>query len=216
MKNKKNKSEKNTSLDEKSKNNEENKSTNEKEDVYLKRRENLKTIWTITLEKAKLQEDEIYTQYMESILNVIMEAEKKSTKNKKQWIRTEYAIIICSAGLIMLNTFAATIDKVSFLINIIAAIVAAIISIINGIKAYREYKETWLRHSIYVSKLCMECQYFATRSGGYKRLKDECKDDGDELDEEKCAKLFIEEFQARTTEIMQENYDTFFSNMNKQ
>ena len=35
MKNKKNKSEKNTSLDEKSKNNEENKSTNEKEDVSI-------------------------------------------------------------------------------------------------------------------------------------------------------------------------------------
>ena len=175
-----------------------------------------KLIWENTLKNVGLENNKEYSGYMESILVLIDKQKKDSDRNKKQWKRTEYAIIICSAGLIMLNTFAATIDKGAFLINIFAAIVAAILSIINGIKTNREYKETWLRHSIYISKLYMECQYFATRSGGYKRLKDDCKDGGDELDKEKCAKLLIEEFQARTTEIMQENYDTFFSNMNKQ
>lgn len=216
MKNKKNKSEKNPNFDEKTKNNEENKSTNEKKDDSLHHHEYLKNVWMLTLKKAELQENEIYSNYMNSIIKIIENEKKNSQRNKKQWKKTEYAIIICSAGLIMLNTFAATIDKAAFLINIFAAIVAAMLSIINGIKTNREYKETWLRHSIYISKLYMECQYFATRSGEYKRLKDECKDDSDGLNEEKCAKLLIEEFQARTTEIMQENYDTFFSNMNKQ
>lgn len=164
--------------------------------------------WDETLKLACISDD----NYIKIIYHHIDEIDKHSNKNKQRWRFSERIVIIFTSAVALLNVVATVVpSEIAVWINIIAAIWAALVSIANGIKSTDAYKETWLRYSKSRSKLDMECQRFATN------IKDYADIDNDPIfsGEEAKAKAKIQRFKINTTIIIQEDYDAFFFNMNK-
>lgn len=164
--------------------------------------------WITAVKTAQMESTE--NDYIDLIFVQMKDANKFAGVNRRKWKLSEYALIIFAAVVTALNTVAATITNTSVtssLINVFAAIFAAIISIINGIKVLASYKETWLRHSKYRSALEIECHNFSTDSGDYEEIAS--SEDG----EKEIAEKKIKKFKNNTTQLIQDDYDTFFANM---
>lgn len=163
-------------------------------------------VWKKTIEAADIKEDD----YIDQIFQVINDVEKFSEQNKKSWKISEYTVIVLATLITFLNTLAVSLpDGVSSFFNYLAAVIAAALAILNGVKSLDAYKDTWLRQSKFRSELAIECHKFATDSGEYKIIANM------QNDEKENAKKKIEMFKENTTGIINNDYDRFFANMSK-
>lgn len=163
-------------------------------------------VWKKTIEAAEITEDD----YIDQIFQIINDVEKISEKNKNLWKLSEYTVIILATMITFLNTLAVSLpNEVSVSINILAAVIAAALAIMNGVKSLDAYKDTWLRQSKFRSELAIECHKFAADSGDYKNITNM------KNDEREIAKEKIERFKENTTVIINNDYDRFFANMSK-
>ena len=165
--------------------------------------------WEETMKVASMGED----NYIKIIYKNIDEMEQRANSNKRWWRFSERSLIILAALIALLNVVAAAVSpEVAFWVNISAAVGAALVSIFNGIKVLAAYKETWLRHSKSRSELAMECHRFAANIGEYEEIdNNNSKYAGNEAK----ANAKIQKFKENTTNIIQEDYNTFFANMSK-
>lgn len=165
--------------------------------------------WEETMKVASMGED----NYIKIIYKNIDEMEQRANSNKRWWRFSERSLIILAALIALLNVVAAAVSpEVAFWVNISAAVGAALVSIFNGIKVLAAYKETWLRHSKSRSELAMECHRFAANIGEYEEIdNNNSKYAGNEAK----ANAKIQKFKENTTNILQEDYNTFFANMSK-
>lgn len=177
-----------------------------------KNEEYYKMQWIQTVKIAGLDEKE--NEYINIIFTQMHDANEQGALYLKMWKRSEYALIGLAALVTFLNTVAASVINnvlLSATINIFAALFAAAISIISGIKVLSAYKETWLRHSKFRYTLEMECQCFVTDSGEYANITQ--SDDNSEACSKELAIEKIKLFKKNTTKLIQDDYDNFFSNM---
>ncbi len=142
--------------------------------------------------------------YIDMIYEYIDDIQNQSTSNKVKWKVSEYFTIGLTAVITLLNAVAAAFSESENLIvtvlTLISAGIAAIVTIISGIKTLAAFKETWLRHSKSRARLDMECQKIANDFEEYENAIDSDK---------------IKLFKTNTTKIIQDDYDKFFANMNK-
>lgn len=165
--------------------------------------------WNATLSVAGIKDDN--DNYINIIYNNMNDIAEHSDNNKFWWRLSERMLIILVAVITLLNAIAAAVpSKPSFWINIAAAVVAAFVSIFNGIKVLAAYKETWLRHSKSRAELDMECHKFAANIGDYAVI-----DSSNLQDDKEKAEAKIKKFKENTTKIIQDDYDKFFANMSK-
>lgn len=163
-------------------------------------------VWQKTIEAAELEED----NYIDQIFQMINDVDVFSDQNKRLWKLSEYTVVILATLISFLNTLAVSLPKeASVSINIIAAVIAAALAILNGVKSLDSYKDTWLRQSKFRYELVIECHKFSTDSGEYKTIIDE------KSDPNQIARKKIEMFKENTTEIIRNDYDRFFANMSK-
>lgn len=165
--------------------------------------------WLETVKLSGVSNDE---KYMDVIYAKMDDISNRADCNKYWWRFLERALIIVTAVISLLNVISAAeiTAKISFWANIIAAIGAAMVSVLNGFKMLAAYKETWLRHSKSRSQLDMECLCFANDSGDYAIINNDPK-----LSTQQKAAAKIEKFKENTTTITQNDYDRFYGNMSK-
>ncbi len=163
-----------------------------------KEREICVTVWKETVRAAANGAD---PQYMDMVFDKIDDAERFSEKSKHRWKRTELLVLLFSSLASFLNVLAATWVEKELCINILAALITMLFSVLNGWRLLRAYKETWLRQSKFRSELAMECLRFAGKIG---------PDYVNAIPNEQ-----ILHFQEKITEIIEGDYDRFFQNMSK-
>ncbi len=154
--------------------------------------------WKKAVENAKNNTD---LEYMDMVFDKIEDADRFSERSKGWWKKTEFMVLLFSSAATFLNVLAATCIDMEKYINIIAAFITMLLSIVNGWRLIRAYKETWLRQSKFRSELVMECLRFAGKIGeGYMNAT---------ADEQ------ISHFQEKIANIIRDDYDRFFQNMSK-
>lgn len=165
--------------------------------------------WNETLSAAGIGED----NYIDIIYKNMDEMAACSNSNKRWWRFSERSLIILAALIALLNVIAAAVSpEIAFWVNITAAVGASLVSVFNGVKVLAAYKETWLRHSKSRSELAMECHRFAANIGEYEEIDN---NNSKYANNQEKAKAKIQKFKENTTNIIQEDYDTFFANMSK-